>query len=911
MSSQDFFEQLNKKQQDQFHKMMRILKLIFFIIIPIIIVGVIAFRLFTNYIWMDNLGFESVYMTILLSKTSLGVIGFLLFFLITFFTIRFIQRAYVHSLNQNIIPEYMLNKKRSRKAIFVISIVFGILGTLIVQNIGWEPALKLLNYEPFGIEDPHFNRDISFYVFVLPFLNFIVNLLLVTSFIIFLVLLGAYSVFGMYRSSRYAQLHLGLTLGVVGLLLAASHLLEPYETLLSNRVNAVQTSAVYGLSYTDNLINIPKSYILAIVAIVGIVWLIATLSRGKWKQALIPIIAYFVFLVGGQVASIIVQQFVVSPNELIRETPYLERNIEYTKAAYGLDDIIENEHPGNYSLTEDMIERNELTINNVRINDARPILDVYNQIQTIRAYYRFNDVDIDRYYVDGDYLQVFIAARELYRDGLTDQARTWVNEKLRYTHGYGVAMSHVNAITSQGQPEYILRDLPVEGPIEVTRPQIYFGEEPYQNVIVNSKVDEFDYPLGEVNESHRFEAEAGIPMTMLNRILFAIKDGSLRMIFSDQITPESRFLETRNIKDRLNRIAPFFEYDNDPYIVIRDDGTLTWIIDAYLQAENYPYSEPYEGRTSYIRNSVKVAIDAYTGEVDFYIVNDEDPLLLTYQNMFPDLFTEDIPEDIQAHFRYPEKLFKVQASMYGTYHMSDLEVFYNREDFWQFPTEKYFDEDVEVEPYYISMKLPDEDQEEFILMTSYTPKNRQNMIAWIGVRNDGDNYGELFVYRFPKQVNIYGPQQIENRINQDSYISQQLNLWSQGGSNVIRGNLLAIPIEDTILYVEPIYIESSNETSLPEVKQVIVAYEDYIVMDETFERSLERLLQYVEQGRPSDLPDTGEVPEDIDDPIINAEEQLRDVSQLFDQYRSALSQNDWQRAADLMEQIETILNEIQ
>ncbi|MGM8215635.1 UPF0182 family membrane protein [Bacillaceae bacterium W0354] len=909
MSNQDFFEQMNQKQQMQFKKTMKILKLIFFIIVPLLIIGVVVFNLLTNYIWMDSLGFESVFTTILMTKAILGLAGFILFMVITFFTIRLIQRSYVHSLNQNIIPEYMLNKKKSRKGIFVISILFGLLGTLIVQNVGWEPALKLLNYEPFGINDPHFNYDISFYIFVLPFLNFVVNLLLVVSFIVLVLLIGAYSVFGMYRHSRYAQIHMGLTLSIVGILLAASHLLEPYETLLTNKVNIFQQSSVYGLSFTDHFINIPKSYILAIVAVVGIIWVIISLNRGKLKAAIMPVFIYVALLIVGQLTSVIVQQFIVSPNELVRETPYLERNIEFTKTAYQLSDIEEKEHPGNYSLSGDMIERNQLIIDNVRINDARPILNVYNQLQTIRAYYTFNDVDIDRYFVDGEYMQVFIAARELDRDGLTEQAKTWRNEKLRYTHGYGIAMSHVNEVTKQGQPEYVMKNLPVEGPIEVTRPQIYFGEEPYQNVIVNSKVEEFDYPLGDENVSHRFSADSGIPMTGLNRFLFGIKDGSLRTIFSDQITSDSRFLETRNIKERVNRIAPFFDYDKDPYIVIREDGSLTWVMDAYLQAENYPYSEPFEGKKSYIRNSVKVGIDAYTGEVDFYIVDSSDPLLLTYQNMFPKLFTEEIPEDLRSHFRYPEKLFKTQARMYGTYHMSDLEIFYNREDFWQFPTEKYFNEDIEVEPYYISTKLPDEDQEEFILMTSYTPKNRQNMIAWIGVRNDGENYGELFVYRFPKQKNIYGPQQIENRINQDSYISQQLNLWSQGGSNVIRGNLLAIPIEDTILYVEPIYIESSNETSLPEVKQVVVAYGDYIVMESTFDKALDRILQYVETGQPGNVtePDEGET----EQPILNAEEHLRDLAQLFDDYQQALSQSDWQRAAELMTEIESLLTEVQ
>src|SRR5690625_423114 len=383
------------------------------------------------------------------------------------------------------------------------------------------------------------------------------------------------------------------------------------------------------------------------------------------------------------------------------------------------------------------------------------------------------------------------------------------------------------------------------------------------------------------------------------------------MLVSDQLTKESQLLKTRNIMDRVQEIAPFFEYDKDPYIFIREDGSLSWMIDAYLSANNYAYAEPYRGQRNYIRKSVKVTIDAYTGEVDFYIVDPEDPLVQTYNNMFPDLFTAEIPDDVQAHFRYPEMLFKIQAKMYGTYHMSNLEIFYNREDFWEFTTEKYFNNDIEMEPYYITMKLPEHDDEEFILMLPYTPKNRQNMIAWMGVRNDGDNYGEMFVYRFPKQKNIYGPQQIENRINQDSYISQQLNLWSQGGSKVIRGNLLAIPIEDTVLYVEPVYIESSNETSLPEVKQVIMAYEDHIVMEDSFEKSLNKILQLVDpEHEVKDPEQEGEDGEQTP-PLLDADLMLKEFTELFDAYREALSEGDWAKAGELMTEIENQLSNIE
>lgn len=926
MDSQDFFEQLNKKQTDNIKKLTKRLKFLFFIILPIIILGIIGFQIYTNYVWMDTLEFQNVYLTIITSKVALGVLGFVMFLAIGILTLNWIRKSYLSYLNHNMIPNALMDKKISRNLILVTSVIFGVLGTLLVQGLGWEPALKVLNYEPFGTTDPHFNLDISFYLYILPFLEFVLSVLFSLSIIVLLVEIGAYSVFEMYRKSRLAQLHLGFTLGFIGLILAAQHLLEPYGTLLTNQVNVFQDSVVYGLSYTDDVINIPKAYILAAVALIATVWMIVSLVRGRLKGVFIPIATYIAIVIVGQLASVAVQQFVVSPNEFHQESPYLEKNLEYTRAAYALDNINEIDHPAENSLDEDLLDRNELTINNVRLNDSRPLLDVYNQKQTIRNYYRFNDIDIDRYMIDGEYSQVFVGARELDTSNLPDQARTWVNDNLRYTHGYGVAMSHVNEIDSQGQPRYLLQDLPTQGVLDVERPQIYFGEQNNKSVIVNTKVDEFDYPEGETNASTRYEADSGIPLQGLNKLLFSIKEGSFRMFVSDQLTSESQLLETRDIEERVERIAPFFDYDTDPYLIIRDDGTMVWIMDAYLTAENYPYAEPYAGNRNYIRNSVKVTIDAYTGEVNFYVADENDPLYQTYQNMFPDLFTQEVPEDIQSHFRYPENLFQVQADKWGTYHMSDLEVFYNREDTWQFPTEKYYNQDIVMEPYYITMTLPDEDMEEFILSIPFTPKNRQNMIAWMGVRNDGENYGELFVYRFPKQKNVYGPQQIENRINQDSYISQQLNLWSQGGSDVIRGNLLTYPIEDSVLYVEPIYIESSNATSLPEVKQVIVAYEDYIVMEPTFDEALDQLMEMVERGLPGNAPEVnpdGEVETDPDaetdqgdegtegQPMLDAEQTLRDVSRLFDQYQNALSNGQWERAGEIMSQIEEQLNQNQ
>ncbi|WP_431799714.1 UPF0182 family membrane protein [Halobacillus andaensis] len=873
-------------------------------------IGWLSVYWITDYIWMDTLGFRNVYTTILGSKVLLTIIGFALFFITSYFTLSWIRKSYLGHFDPSQLPAFIREKKWSRVTAGGIALFVGGVGSIIVQGIGWELWLKFLHHASFGENDPHFSMDLSFYMFELPFLEFAIGTLLGLSIFLLLIEIGFYSSFRMYRRSRAAQIHMGITLGIIGLLLAASHLLEPYETLLTNQVNIFQESVVHGLSYTDSVVNIPASYVMAGTAVLGAVWMIIALTKGNLRTMMVPVIVYGSLALLAQGASFIVQNYVVSPNEFSKESPYLEHNLDFTRAAYELNSIDEREHPGNQSLDEAMVERNELTINNVRINDARPILDVYNQLQTFRTYYEFNDIDIDRYEVDGEYQQVFLGARELNTSDLPSQSKNWENQNLRYTHGYGVAMSDVNEITSQGQPEYMLQNIPPEGEIEVERPQIYFGEENSRNVMVNSEVDEFDYPAGDENMSSRYEADAGIPLSGLNRLLFSINEGSFRMFVSDQITSDSQLLDTRNIMDRVERIAPFFEYDDDPYIFIRDDGSLAWLIDAYVTAEDYPYSEAHRENENYIRNSVKVEVDAYTGEVEFYAVEPDEPLLQTYDAMFPELFTKEIPEDVQAHFRYPIDLFKIQAEMYGTYHMTNLEVFYNREDYWQFPTEKYFNEDIEMEPYYVTMQLPEYEEEEFVLMMPYTPRNRQNMVAWMGVRNDGENYGETFVYQFPKQRNVYGPQQIENRINQDSTISQQLNLWSQGGSEVIRGNLLAIPIEDTVMYAEPIYIESSNETSLPEVKQVILAYGDEIVMEPTFDQAVERMLSLIDPDVEMEEDEIEEDPQaEGEEALIESEEILQEISSLFDEYQNALSSGDWEEAGAIMGEIEEQLAE--
>lgn len=867
----------------------------------------LAVKWLTDYIWMDTLGFRSIFITIFTAKVSLGLIGFVLFFVSAFVLFLNIRSTYLREFPNERFVSFIQNRKAFLWVNTLVSAFSGLIGSILVQGLGWEPLLTYLNQTPFGVTDPYFGRDVSFFVYTLPLWNFALFVLMFLVGAAIAVKLVLYSLRGLIKYSTRAQRHFLVSVVLLGLLIAVRFLLSPYEKALTNKVNLFQESSVFGISYTDHVINIPFDYIMAGVTVIATVLFALAIVRRKFRFLAIGLGLFLGTQLVGGAASLIVQNFIVSPNEFAREQPFLQHNLDYTRKAYQLDEVRVEDKEINDTLSQDMLERNQLTVDNIRINDARPLNNVYNQLQTFRPYYFFNDVDVDRYEIDGKYQQVFISARELTQQRLPDQAQTWVNKNLRYTHGYGVSISNVNEITPEGQPEYLVKDLPPKGPIAVEKPQIYFGENDYNSVIVGTKVDEFDYPDNDENKTHRYEAKAGIPMTGFNRLLFALDELSFRYLVSDQITEESQLLQTRNIVDRVERIAPFLDLDDDPYPVVRDDGSIVWLLDAFTMTNRYPYSDTGNRSLNYVQNPIKIAVDAYTGEVTFYLLDPDEPLAKTYQNIFPELFETDIPEDIRAHFRYPIDLFKIQANMYRIYHMTNLELFYNREDMWQIPTEKYFDEDTVMEPYYVTMKLDDAEREEFILMLPFTPNTKQNMISWMAVRNDGEHYGEIFVYEFTKQSNIYGPQQIENRINQNAAISQQLNLWSQGGSRVIRGNLLVVPIEDTVLYVEPLYIESNNETSLPEVKQVIVAYQDYIVMEPTLDQAIGHLMDLIDEGVPPQEAEDSQQREGASSDTVTPDELITEIQEQFDAYRQANQDGNYEEAGRALKQLEQLL----
>ena len=592
-----------------------------------------------------------------------------------------------------------------------------------------------------------------------------------------------------------------------------------------------------------------------------------------------------------------VQAVIVSPNELAREREYITNSLEYTKMAYGLDDIEVDEYAVDQDLTYDDILENQDTISNISLNDYRPTKEAYNQLQGLRSYYKFHDVDIDRYMIDGKLTQMFLSVRELDKNALDSNAKTWVNEYLKYTHGYGITMSPVNQVTSSGQPSMIVRNVPPVSDYEelkVTVPQVYFGELTNDYVIVNTDEQEFDFPMGEQLQTTKYQGTAGIKLNFLNKLLYSIRQSSFKMLVSGGVNSDSRIIINRNIVDRVNKIAPFLSYDDDPYAVLVN-GKIYYIIDGFTTTKYFPYSEPFNENANYIRNSFKVIIDAYNGDVNYYIADDKDPLIKTYAKIFPKLFKPmaQMPEEFVSHLRYPQTFFDIQAKMYGTYHTNQPDIFYNREDKWEIAKQNYETDIIEMESLYFTFELPGEGKPEFVLSIPYTPNAKQNMTAFLVARNDGENYGELKLFEFPKSKTIMGPEQIEARISNNDVISKDLSLWDSRGSQVLRGNLLTIPINSSLLYIEPLYIRADSEKAIPEVRRIIGAYKDKVVMEDTLEKVLIKLFDgqpAVENQVEPPVDDPNAIPDEPSDlPFIEDEAGLiSKANQLYEEAQEAL-----------------------
>ena len=807
--------------------------------IILFIVLTIAKGFYTEWLWFSSLGYGSVYATILKTKVllffSAAIIFSILFLGNMVLAARLAPTSETHFWPWAVVPQYQHGAKWGIiLGTVLLSIIFG----LVAQG-NWQVVLQFFNGQPFGITDPVFHKEISFYVFSLPFLHMLRSWFLAA---LIVSLFGSAVIYVLSYGMQRLKFDLakpvlahacGLAIAILGLF-AWSYWLGIWELVFSLR------GAVFGAGYADMHAQLPAQWILLAVAIICIGLIVVFLLKHKFRWALYASGGWVVAaLIVGAIFPALVQRFQVEPSELARERPYIEYNIQSTREAFALSHVKEEAFPAEKSPSAQDIAQNEETINNIRLWDHRPLKDTYNQIQAIRLYYDFHDVDADRYIIDGKYRQVMLSARELSAEKLAGEAQTWVNRRLQFTHGYGIAMSPVNEVSAEGLPELMVKDIPPVGDFNIEQPQIYFGEKTNDYVIVNTKTEEFDYPMGNENVYGHYQGEDGVNIgSFIRRVVYAWQLSDFNILISGELTSESRVLYYRNIQERVNHLAPFLELDSDPYVVVMD-GRLFWIQDAYTTTDRYPYSEPLRSGLNYIRNSVKVVIDAYDGSVTFYVVDQEDALIRTYQSIFPELFVpaEQMSESLRAHLRYPEDMFNIQASVYQCYHMRDARVFYNKEDLWAVPREVYAGAEQLMEPYYVIMRLPGEDKEEFLLMLPFTPVNKNNTISWLAARCDGENYGKLLAYYFPKERLIYGPSQIENRIQQDTVITEQLALWGRGGSRVIRGNLLMIPLGKSNLYVEPVFLQAETG-GLPELKRVIVAAGEKIAMESTLEESL-------------------------------------------------------------------------
>jgi uncharacterized membrane protein (UPF0182 family) len=708
----------------------------------------------------------------------------------------------------------------------------------------WQTILAWWYQVPFGVADPLFGRDVAFFVFTLPVWRLLAGWATGLVFVSFVLAALVHLLRGgvvvtnqAVRASSGARRQL-LTIAAIGLCVkAADFWLDRFELVFSPRL------VVQGATYTDVNARLPVLSVLAVLALGAAVALAVQARRPGFliaASALGGLVAIWVLGLG--VYPALLQRFRVAPNELAAERPFIEHNIRMTRLAYGLDRVEAREFAAGDDLDVAALGRNQPTIENIRLWDHRPLLRTYAQLQEIRTYYKFVDVDVDRYTLNGDYTQVMLSPRELSYPHL--QSRNWINERLTFTHGYGLVAGPVNRVTEQGLPEFLALDIPPavrHGFPAITRPEIYYGELASGHVIVRTRSQELDYPSGDQNVYTRYAGQGGVTLSSALRTLaFSARFADLKLLLSNDVVAESRVLMHREVVPRVRRIAPFLRLDADPYLVVTNDGRLVWMLDAYTVTGSYPYADPTPGFGNYVRNAVKITVDAYHGAVDFYLADPADPLVRTLGRTFPALFKplDAMPADLRAHIRYPEGLFAIQAQKFATYHMGDPQVFYNREDLWTLPQRTVAGRTETMEPYYTIMRLPGERREEFILLTLFNPARRDNMIAWMAARSDPPNYGRLIVYLFPKQRLVYGPRQIDARIDQDPVIARQLALWSQVGSTVIRGSLLAIPIEQSLIYVQPLYLAAAQQGALPELRRVIVAHGNAIAMEPTLGQSL-------------------------------------------------------------------------
>lgn len=878
-------------------------------------------NLIVNIEWYKEVGYISVYFTKLVAITKL---------MIPIFMISFIGIwLYYKSLRLSIIKykkvvEVNSHKNKIEKRIVLISnVIISLLISYIFSASYWYRILQFNNSVSFNTKDPIFNIDVSFYIFKLPLIQSVygamISLLALLIFITFITysILSAkdriYSVKGFKKSfsririvnsglTRFAGKQLAVISALVMICISIGYILKALELVYSPR------GVAFGASYTDVHVSLLFYKIIIVVSLIAAIVIFTSILASKVKPIVASIAIIVVLVVGEGLVASAVQTFIVKSNEKTLEQPYIKYNIDYTRKAFNIEGIQAEPFEVKDNLTKDDIKNNKDTIDNIRINSYKPALEFYNQVQIIRYYYGFNDVDVDRYNVNNKSNQVFIAAREINSQAI--DPNTWQNKHLIYTHGYGIVMSKVNSVTSEGQPDFVIKDMPPQNStnIDLKNSRIYFGEKTDDYAIVNTKMNEFDYPKGGDNQTNKYDGKAGIKMSFLNKILFAINQGDLNFLLSRDINSESKILINRNILDRVKKIAPFLNYDSDPYIIV-SNGKLYWVIDAYTSSDKYPFSQ-FQNNINYIRNSVKVVVDANDGNTDFYLVDKNDPIAVSYSKIFPGLFKDisTLSNDIRQHFKYPEDLFTIQCDILGKYHVTDPGVFYNGEDLWEVSKNQKQVEGQKdsTEAPYVVMKLPGEKSEEMVVLQYFNMRNKDNMVALFGARMDGDNYGKMVLYKFPPQKTVYSPYLFKQKLNQDTAISKELSLWNKGDSQVQFGDTIIVPINNSLLYVEPMYLRASGKNSIPEMKRVIVSYGENIILSENIESALEQMFNYKQEDKGKNVSQGNTAG-------VNSAEKMTKIKQakeLYDKALEAQKSGDWAKYGEYIKQLGDMITEL-
>ncbi|WP_125154826.1 UPF0182 family protein [Clostridium rectalis] len=892
-----------------------------FIIASLILLIIISLSKISNFIinvqWFKEVSYLSIYFTKMIAIIKL--------FIPTFFICFICILLYYNSLKKSIY-NYRSNKNdrfikydKGKKIFFVANTVMSLILSCVFSYSYWYNILKFNNSVPFNIKDPIFYKDISFYVFKLPLIESIysgimtlLGFLIIITIVMYFIFIakdkidyagfkGVFTDVKEIRSdiSKFAGKQLAIISAMILLMLSLGFLIKAWNLVYSPR------GVAFGASYTDIHVSIIFYKIIILISIVSSIIVFISVIKSKVKPIIISISLIAILIVGENVASLLVENFVVKSNQKKLEEEYIKYNIDYTRKAFNIDNIKEINFDVKNDLKLEDIKNNKETINNIRINAFEPALEFYNQYQTIRPYYIFNDMDIDRYKIKGKYNQVFISPRELNLENI--EPDTWQNRHLIYTHGYGVAVSKVNSVTQEGQPDFVIKDIPSENNIDISlkNPRIYFGEKTNNYAIVNTALKEFDYPKGGDNKINEYDGKSGIKMSFINKVLFSIKENNLNFLLSRDITKDSRILINRNIVDRAKKVAPFLTYDEDPYVVI-DNDRLYWIIDGYTTTDKYPYAEKYND-VNYIRNSVKVVIDAVDGDIDFYIVDKNDPIILSYSKIYPKLFKDssDVPPGIKEHFKYPEDIFKLQCKVLEKYHMIDPMAFLNGDDLWEVSkNQKSVNTDKSIdEAPYVVMKMQGENKEEMVVLEYFNMKERNTMSSILGARMDGKNYGKLIMYKLPSYKTIYSPYFFKQKLKQDPIISKELSLWNTGGSEVKFGDTIIVPINNSLLYIESMYLRASGKSSAPEVKRIVLSYGDKIILSENIDGALKQLFSYngKENNKNSSVNSTKDE---------ETNKFLKDARDLYNKAIESQKSGDWSKYGEYIKKLGEILNSI-